>query len=109
MELSEWRMGWLVVLFDLPVTTEELKRAYIKFHRFLVDDGFARMQYSVYTRHTPSREHADKHVARVKRALPHDGEIRIMKLTEAQFARMEIFRGRKAAEAEEPPQQLAIF
>ena len=109
MELSEWRMGWLVVLFDLPVKTAELKRAYVKFHRFLLDDGFAMMQYSVYTRHAPSREHAEKHIARVKRALPYRGEVRIMKLTEAQFARMDIFRGRNPAETEQPPQQLMIF
>ena len=102
-------MGWIVVLFDLPVTTAELKQAYVRFQRSLVQDGFARMQYSVYTRHTPTREHAEKHVRRITSRIPEDGEVRILLLTEAQFARMEIHRGKKLHSPERPPEQLMIF
>ena len=102
-------MGWLVVLFDLPVDTAEHRRAYTDFHGFLQDDGFSRMQYSVYTRHCPTREHSEVHAQRVRRRLPHDGEVRILRLTEAQFARMEIFRGKSRRRPAEGPGQLTFF
>lgn len=102
-------MGWLIVLFDLPVGTTEHRRAYTDFHGFLQDDGFSRMQYSVYSRHCPTREHADVHAQRVKRRLPNDGEVRILRLTEAQFARMEIYRGKRRAQAPRGPGQLTFF
>lgn len=108
-DLSEWRMAWLLVLFDLPTTTKQAKRAYVEFHRFLLDDGFSMMQYSVYGRHAPNREHAETHVARVRRALPERGEVRVIRLTDAQFGRMEVFRGRKPSQAEGAPEQLLIF
>ena len=54
--LSEYRTMWVVVLFDLPTVSKSEKTAYRKFHTFLLEDGFTRVQYSVYGRHCASRE-----------------------------------------------------
>ena len=40
----------LIVMFDLPVVTESDKKIYSKFRKFLLDDGYFMIQYSVYAR-----------------------------------------------------------
>ena len=38
----------VLVFFDLPITTSENKRAYVKFRKFLLKNGFMMLQESVY-------------------------------------------------------------
>jgi CRISPR-associated protein Cas2 len=38
----------VLVFFDLPVVTGEQRRAYVKFRKFLVKNGFLMLQESVY-------------------------------------------------------------
>ena len=40
----------VIVMFDLPVITEKEKKIATKFRKFLLDEGFIMMQYSVYSR-----------------------------------------------------------
>lgn len=108
-ELSEWRAMWMVVMFDLPVITKKQKTDYRHFHEFLIDDGFTMMQYSVYGRHCATREKADAHLQRVRRSTPPQGEVRVLRVTEAQFARMAIFRDRVPTRAESVPKQLEFW
>lgn len=100
---------WLVVMFDLPVDTKASRRAYALFRKNLLLDGFAMMQFSVYIRHCASRENADVHVKRVQQALPADGEVRIMEITDKQFERMRVFWGKRRKPAEQAPKQLELF
>lgn len=100
---------WLVVMFDLPVDTREARRAYTQFRLKLLADGFARMQYSVYIRHCASEENADVHFRRVQDALPPDGEVRIIAVTDKQFERMRIFWGKRRKPPERAPAQLELF
>jgi CRISPR-associated protein Cas2 len=67
------------------------------------------MQFSVYKRHSSSEENARVHVNRVKSHLPDDGEVRVIKITDKQFGRMEVFYGKKRKPTEKPPNQLSIF
>ena len=67
------------------------------------------MQYSVYGRHSASKENAAVHIARVKDSLPPDGEVRILAITDRQFERMEVFWGKYRKALEEPPCQLQLF
>ena len=48
----------VVVLFDLPTNTKGERRAATQFRKFLLDDGFNMLQYSVYTRLCPNRDSA---------------------------------------------------
>lgn len=100
---------WLIVTFDLPTYTPEDRKQYTKFRNSLLDDGFIMMQYSVYIRHSASDENAEVHKQRVKAALPPDGEVRIIKLTDKQFGRIEVFYGKKSKPIEKEPEQLSIF
>src|SRR5437899_656863 len=87
-ELSAYRFMWVVTLFDLPVDTKAARREYAIFRKKLLKDGFTMLQYSVYARHSTSEENALVHIGRVERAVPPDGEVRIITVTDKQFERM---------------------
>jgi CRISPR/Cas system-associated protein endoribonuclease Cas2 len=53
-----WKTVWLIAMFDLPVDTPAQRRAYARFRKDLLEDGFTMMQYSVYQRHCASPENA---------------------------------------------------
>ena len=100
---------WIVVLFDLPTDTKAARKQYTKFRKKLLDDGFTMMQYSVYMRHCASDENAQVHIDRVKSGLPNDGEVRIIKITDKQFAKIQVFYGKKRKPTETAPEQLGFF
>jgi CRISPR-associated protein Cas2 len=107
--LSGYRCMWVVAMFDLPVDTQAARRAYARFRKSLLIDGFAMMQFSVYVRHCASEENAEVHCRRVQAALPDDGEVRVLTITDKQFERMRIFWGKKRKPPTPPPRQLELF
>lgn len=109
MHLSGYRWMWVIAMFDLPVHDKEARKRYAQFRKRLLKGGFARMQFSVYIRHASSRENAQVHIARVENALPEEGEVRVITVTDKQFERMEVFWGEKRKPPEPPPAQLELF
>ncbi|MDR2823747.1 MAG: CRISPR-associated endonuclease Cas2 [Prevotellaceae bacterium] len=107
--LSEYRIMWVMVFFDLPTETKKERKIYTDFRKKLVNDGFTMFQFSIYLRHCASRENADVHIRRVKNALPDKGNIGIMCVTDKQFGAMELFQGKKEKPKELEPQQLEMF
>lgn len=106
---SEYRIMWVLVLFDLPTETKKERAAAAKFRKDLIEDGFNMFQFSIYLRHCPSRENAEVHIQRVKRNLPSQGKVGILCITDKQFGSMEIFHGKKEEKAPPPCQQLELF
>lgn len=100
---------WVVVFFDLPTDTKQARKQYTTFRRELFEDGFSRMQYSVYYRHCASPENTEVHLARIRLIVPPDGEVRILQFTDKQFARMEVFLGKRRVRTETAPTQLEMF
>ena len=45
---SEYRIMWVLVLFDLPTDTKKNKKAYVDFRKNLQKDGFTMFQFSIY-------------------------------------------------------------
>lgn len=109
MNLSGYRFMWLLVMFDLPMDTPHARRAYTQFRKKLLQDGFAKMQFSVYIRHCASEENAEVHYGRVERSVPDDGEVRVLTVTDKQFERMRVFWGKTRKTPEAPPAQLELF
>lgn len=100
---------WLFTLFDLPVDTKAARRAYAQFRKFLLQDGFMQIQYSVYARVCTSFEAVEVHTRRVEMHVPDDGEVRLLCLTDKQFARQRIFWGKTRKTPPKPPKQLEFF
>ena len=109
MYVSGYRCMWVLTMFDLPMDTKQTRRAYTQFRKKLLQDGFTRLQYSVYVRHCASEENADVHAARVERTLPDDGEVRVIYFTDKQYERMRVFWGNRRKPPETPPRQLELF
>lgn len=107
--LSEYRIMWVLVLFDLPTETKKEKKAYTDFRKKLIRDGFTMFQFSIYLRHCSSRENSEVHIQRVKNSLPEFGNIGILCITDKQFGQMELYQGKKAKEVSTPYQQLELF
>lgn len=100
---------WVFVHFDLPTETKKDKKAYTTFRKFLLQDGFNMIQFSMYARHCSSRENAEVHKKRVKAAMPEHGKIIVFEITDAQFGRLEFFYGKKAVESKHKVEQLELF
>ena len=109
MNLSGYRAVWIFSMFDLPTDTKKARKAYSDFRKNLLKNGFSMVQYSVYVRHCASEENANVHYNRVKNFLPPDGEVRLITVTDKQFARMQIFWGKMRKPTPEAPRQLELF
>ncbi len=108
-DLSAYRSMWLFAMFDLPVTTKELRKRYTRFRKALLTQGFTMMQFSVYARHCASEESAAAIRQGVRSVLPDDGQIRLLGVTDRQFGKMEVFFGKSRSPSEEPPTQFMLF
>ncbi len=107
--LNAYRIMWVMVFFDLPTETAKERKISARFRKDIMKDGFNMFQFSIYTRHCPSRENADVHIKRVKRLLPEKGHVGILCITDKQFGSMEIFYGRKEKPVKAPCVQLELF
>ena len=106
---SEYRIMWVLVLFDLPTETKKDRKAATEFRKKLLKDGFTMFQFSIYVRHCASQENADVHIKRVKASLPEYGQVGIFCITDKQFGNIEIFYGKKPQTLNTPGQQLELF
>jgi len=109
LNLSAYQAMWLFALFDLPVDSTEARRDYARFRKSLLAQGFTMLQFSVYARYCPSQEASQVYRGRVQEALPPRGEVRLLSVTDRQFAKMEVFLGKTVRPAEKPPDQLLLF
>lgn len=85
----------IIVFFDLPVTTAQLRKEANFFRRYLISEGFEMLQFSVYSRVTRNYDDSKKYVSRIKRNTPEKGSVRVLTVTEKQYASMYIFSGEK--------------
>lgn len=83
----------ILVFFDLPVVTKVERRAYTIFRRFLLNDGYDMIQFSVYGRIINGTDAEIKHIKRLVDNLPPAGSVRVLTVTEKQFASMKMLVG----------------
>lgn len=88
----------LLVMFDMPVTNQKLRKIAANFRRFLLNDGYYMLQYSVYVRICSGNDAMDSHIHRLQSHIPEKGSIRLFKLTELQYENMLIMCGVKIPE-----------
>ncbi len=83
----------LIIFFDLPTVTKAQKRAYTVFRRFLINDGYDMIQWSVYGRIVNGIDDAETHLKRLNTNLPPEGSVRCLQVSEKQFAKIRILVG----------------
>ena len=89
----DYKIMRMLCMFDLPVETEEERRAYRIFRKNLMQEGFVMMQYSVYVRVCPSREYANRLENRIKKFIPREGNVRLLCVTEKLYSDMKLLVG----------------
>lgn len=111
MDPNHYKMGWLMVAFDLPVKTRSERKRATDFRKFLTDDGFQMIQFSVYARPCVTFARQQTHLRRIRSVIPEEGSVRVIFITKAQWERAFIIHGRPAKEvpAEEMPEQLQLW
>lgn len=83
----------MLVLFDLPVGSKRERHHAAKFRNFLLKDGYTMLQFSVYSRVCNGNDAVKKHEGRLKAALPPNGSIRLLVITEKQYQSIQILLG----------------
>lgn len=99
----------LLVFFDLPVKTKKDRKAYTKFRKLLLDNGFVMLQFSVYVRICLGDDMAQAHEAHIQRHLPPRGHVRTLMITNKQYERMKILLGNETSEEKIGWTQLVLF
>jgi len=100
---------WAVVMFDLPVQSKAQRSAATRYRNLLKDLGFQRVQYSVYARYSITAAAALRLTRTLTMYLPEDGEVRMLRLTDKQWATAFRFINGSAREIEEEPDSLLLF
>lgn len=101
----------ILVFFDLPVKTKSERKAAAKFRKFLINDGYYMVQFSVYARICNGPDAIEKHRLRAKSNLPENGSIRMLVVTEKQYESIDILLGNYSVKIEDEPvpEQLSFF
>lgn len=75
-------------MFDLPTETKTDLKKYRIFVKKLVNEGYIRLQFSVYSKLCINKDSAITASKKIKRIAPDKGDIRYMIITESQFQNM---------------------
>ena len=106
--LSGYNILWMLVMFDLPVVEKPDRKAATQFRNFLLDQGFAMAQYSVYYRMVSGKESGRTMEKHIFNNLPIYGSVEIVAITDKQYENIKVFKG-KQREIHEKNQQLLLF
>lgn len=88
----------IMVFFDLPVSTKKKRKEYARFRKFLINDGFVMLQFSVYARTVRNNDDAKKHCKSIENCIPPEGSVRVLVVTEKQYASMQLLVGERLKE-----------
>lgn len=109
LHLSGYRILWLLVLFDLPVTSKPERKAASKFRDNLRDIGFEMSQFSVYIKWCYGYDSAATWVNKVKAAVPPYGKVHILTFTDKQYETMVTIIGGSKRTKQKLPDQYEMF
>lgn len=107
--LSGYRLMWLLVMFDLPVLSDEERKAAAAFRKSLLDLGFEMAQLSVYTRFCTSPMQTEILCSRIEDELPTGGLVHVLELTDKQYERTKTYRRGRRVRSKKSPGQFELF
>ncbi len=99
----------VLVFFDLPVTTSENRRAYSKFRKFLLKNGFMMLQESVYCKLALNGTAVNAIVDNVHKNKPEEGLVQLLTVTEKQYSKMDIIIGEMKSEVLNSDERLVVL
>ncbi|MBR5965015.1 MAG: CRISPR-associated endonuclease Cas2 [Treponema sp.] len=107
-ELNRYELMWMLVLFDLPVVEKSERKEASDFRNLLLDNGFAMVQYSIYTKLFSGKDACEKYYKMIQNNLPSEGKVDIITITDKQYENIISFKATKKVKKKEE-QQLLLF
>lgn len=99
----------MLLMFDMPTDTADERKAYRKFRKFLLSEGFIMHQFSVYSKLLLNNSANTAMVARLKENNPKKGSITLLTVTEKQFSRMIYLNGERNTSIANSDNRLVFF
>jgi CRISPR-associated protein Cas2 len=100
---------WMMVMFDLPVTTPVERKKATGFRNFLLDEGFEMSQFSVYFRFCGDRSRTPPYINKIRKAAPPGGKISILFFTDKQFSDIVSIQNRSVQPPIKNPDQFVLL
>ena len=85
----------MILMFDMPTETVEERKAYRKFRKFLLSEGFIMHQFSIDSKLLLNNSANKAMIDRLQANNPKKGNITLLTVTEKQFARMIYLNGER--------------
>lgn len=85
----------MILMFDMPTESVEERKAYRKFRKFLLSEGFIMHQFSIYSKLLLNNSANKAMIDRLQANNPKKGNITLLTVTEKQFARMIYLNGER--------------
>ncbi|MGX7030617.1 CRISPR-associated endonuclease Cas2 [Vagococcus zengguangii] len=104
-----YRYMRMILMFDMPVDTSDERKAYRKFRKFLINEGFIMHQYSVYSKILLNGSANQAMITRLKQNNPKSGMITLLTVTEKQFSRMVYLNGERDTSIRNTDSRLIIL
>ena len=104
-----YRFMRTLVFFDLPTESNEDKREYSRFRKFLIKEGFMMLQFSVYTKLAINKTVAAQIKNRITKNKPKSGSVALMEITEKQFSEIEWILGNKKGNILDTVDRLTVY
>ena len=99
----------ILVMFDLPVTTDLERRTYRNFRKYLIKNGFFMMQQSVYCKLVKNSSAGDLVVNNIRKNRTNDGLVQVLKITEKQYQKIEYITGNSKSNVIDTDERLVIL
>lgn len=100
---------WCLVMFDLPVGTKTERREATQFRNLLLDMGYMMVQFSIYVRYTPTQSGNRATVRMIKEHLPAGGKVRVLHISDRQWANSLRFYNQHVETKNETPEVCTLF
>ncbi|MCR5848182.1 MAG: CRISPR-associated endonuclease Cas2 [Lachnospiraceae bacterium] len=75
-----------IIIILSPTNKWGTKTEYTNLRKFLIKDGYLRIAPEVFMRIVANRKNSEKHFRRIEEYAPKTGTVRMMRLTEKQYA-----------------------
>ena len=104
-----FRFMRIILFFDLPTEKISERKAYNKFRKNLLKEGFIMMQESVYVKLVLNQTDVETIKNRINKYKPHNGLIQVLVITEKQFNSIEYILGNKSEDILDNTERLTIL
>lgn len=98
-----------IVFFDLPNVYSKDRKNYIKFRKFLINEGFLMLQESAYSKLTLNSGQTKYLMERVRKNAPAKGIIQMLTVTEKQYSQIEYVIGHSSSKIIDDDERLIIL